>query len=187
VTVLSDQSPASRGGGPSRAGNAMERTRAGILSGARAGIVSDGVRRVSMARVAELGGVAKATVYNHVRSKPDLLALVAHDLVERAGDAAAAAPTLADGLVAAAAMLGEDPVVRSVARQEPVVVGRLLRVLADPVWEPARHRLAAVAEGHGAAMDGPTSDLVLRWLVTVSVAPSPDPGQPEEQVARLLR
>lgn len=153
----------------------MERTRAGILAGARAGIVSEGVRRVSMARVAELGGVAKATVYNHVRSKADLLALVAHDLVDRAGDAAEQAPDLARGLVAAATLLGQDPVVRAVAQQEPVVIGRLLRVLADPVWDPARNRLAAVSAAHQHPMDAATADLVLRWLATVTVAPPPGP------------
>jgi AcrR family transcriptional regulator len=184
VTKLSDQ--VDRPGRRSRAGNAMERTRAGILAGARAGIVSEGVRRVSMARVAELGGVAKATVYNHVRSKPDLLALVAHDLVDRASEAATQQPTLADGLVSAASLLAQDPVVRAVAQQEPAVVGRLLRVLADPVWDPAREQLTTVADSYGASLALPQQDLVLRWLVTAAVAPPLDAESLRAQVELLL-
>ncbi|MFZ0322536.1 MAG: TetR/AcrR family transcriptional regulator [Actinomycetes bacterium] len=161
----------------------MERTRAGIVAGARAGIVRDGVRRVSMATVADLGGVAKATVYNHVRSKPDLLALVAHDLVERVDAVASEQVTLVDALVAAAGLAAQDEVVRAVADEEPGVVGRLMRVQSTPVFDEARTAIAALVERHGVDITTSggtgtsgesTVDLVLRWLVSVAASPSDD-------------
>jgi AcrR family transcriptional regulator len=139
----------------------MERTRTGIVAGARAGIVRDGVRRLSMATVAELGGIAKATVYNHVRSKPQLLAMVAHDLLDRVERAAAAPLTLLESLVVAAETAATDDVVRAVAEREPAVLGRLLRMHGSPVWD-------------GAASDDAAVDVVLRWLVSWTVSPADD-------------
>jgi len=164
----------------------MERTRIGIIAGARAGIVRDGVRGVSMATVAELGGVAKATVYNHVRSKPDLLALVARDLVDRVGSAAEAAPTLAAALKAASQAAAADEVVRAVADDEPAVVGRLLRVVDDPVFDDARLQVAALLERHGIDLDptGVLVDLVLRWVLSTSAAPGSQQGRDSQ--AELL-
>jgi len=151
----------------------MERTRTGIVAGARAGIVRDGVRRLSMATVAELGGIAKATVYNHVRSKPDLLALVARDLVYRIDTAALAAPSLVTSLAAAARAAAADDVVRAVADDEPAVVGRLLRVLHDPVFDDARRQITALLERHGVDVGagGVNVDLVLRWVLSTAAAP----------------
>jgi hypothetical protein len=114
------------------------------------------------------------------------LALVALDLVDRAAATAQVGPTLSDGLVAAARMLAEDPVVRAVAQQEPAVVGRLLRVLADPVWDPARQRLSDVAEALAKPLDDEQVDLVLRWLVAASVAPPLDAEALRVQAERLL-
>ena len=152
----------------------MERTRTGIVAGARAGIVRDGVRRLSMATVAELGGIAKATVYNHVRSKPQLLAMVAHDLLDRVERAAAAPLTLPESLVVAADTAATDDVVRAVAEREPAVLGRLLRMHGSPVWDDARGRVGTLLERHGAASDDAAVDVVLRWLVSWTVSPADD-------------
>jgi len=155
----------------------MERTRSGIVAGARAAIVRDGVRRLSMARVADLGGIAKATVYNHVRSKPQLLALVAHDLLDRvvAVGLAAAPPggylAFSESLVAAARAAAADDVVRAVADREPVVVGKLLRVVDTDVWDPVRHAISSLATRHDVALTPDRPDLIVRWLITVAVAP----------------
>ncbi len=165
----------------------MQRTRSGIVAGARAGIVRDGLRRLSMATVADLGGVAKATVYNHVRSKPDLLALVARDLLERVDAAACAEPTAELALAAAAEAAGDDEVIRAVADHEPVVIGRLLRVQDDPVFDDARSRLAALLERHGVdvagvaqPVEGAAVDLVLRWLLSAAVTPGDAPTRRAE-------
>jgi AcrR family transcriptional regulator len=164
----------------------MERSRAGILEGARAAIVRDGVRRISMVSVAELGSVAKATVYNHVRSKQQLLAMVAQDVVERVAASAEGCDTLAEALVVAARTASDDEVVHAVVTREPAVAGRLVHLLPDPLWQPARQRLATLAATHGRSLDGPALDLVLRWLVTAAVAPT-DVSTAKAQVEQLLR
>ena len=190
MTLVTVDQPAAQPG-RARTGHAMQRTRTGIVAGARAGIVRDGVRRLSMAGVADLGGVAKATVYNHVRSKPDLLALVARDLLERVDVAASAEPTAELALAAAATVAADDEVVRAVADREPAVIGRLLRVQSDPVFDEARSTLAALLERHGIdvaggsqPVEGAAVDLVLRWLLSAAAAPGDGPTRRAE--ARLL-
>ena len=57
----------------SRAGNAMGRTRAAALDGARRVIAEHGLRKATMGDVAVRGGLAKATLYNHFRTKDELV------------------------------------------------------------------------------------------------------------------
>ena len=74
-----------RPSGPrSRAGNAMGRARAGVLDGALRSVVKQGTRATTMSGIATLGGVAKATVYNHFRTKDEVWAALVADEVDRA-------------------------------------------------------------------------------------------------------
>jgi AcrR family transcriptional regulator len=57
-----------------RSGNAMLRTRTAIVDAAALCIERVGVRRTTMSEVAEAAGIAKATLYNHFRTKGDVLA-----------------------------------------------------------------------------------------------------------------
>ena len=61
-------------GSHTRAGNAMNRTRAGLLAGAARAFADQGLRRSTMQSVAAAAGVAKATLYNHFRTKDDVVA-----------------------------------------------------------------------------------------------------------------
>ena len=61
--LTSNRSPRSRGG------NAMGRSRAAALDGARRVFAENGIRKASMADVAVRGGLAKATLYTHFRTK----------------------------------------------------------------------------------------------------------------------
>ncbi len=138
-TPVEVTSPA--GGLHVRAGNSMVRTRAGLLDGAVSCIEREGLRRLTMSAVATRSGVAKATLYNHFRTKDDVLrALVAREvvLVADAADAAAgAAPAgtapAAVGLARAAREVAEHVALRRVAAEDP---GALLPLLvADPAGE----------------------------------------------------
>ena len=55
-----------------RAGNAMNRTRAALLDGARRAVEMSGTK-ITMAQVAASAGVAKATLYNHFRTRDAVL------------------------------------------------------------------------------------------------------------------
>ena len=61
----------------SRAGNAMERTRAAVLDGAARAVEKHGARRATMGDIAVLAGIAKGTLYNHFRTKDAVYAAAA--------------------------------------------------------------------------------------------------------------
>ena len=52
----------------------MGRTRTAALDGARRVLAEHGLRKATMGDVAVRGGLAKATLYNHFRTKDDLVA-----------------------------------------------------------------------------------------------------------------
>ncbi|MDX6225062.1 MAG: TetR/AcrR family transcriptional regulator, partial [Frankiales bacterium] len=72
MTSPSD-APVRATGTRTRSGNAMLRTRAAILDGAERCIERDGIRRTTMSDVSGEAKVAKATLYNHFRTKDDVM------------------------------------------------------------------------------------------------------------------
>lgn len=158
----------------SRAGNAMERGRGAAVSGARRVLAEVGVRKATMAEVAVRGGLAKATLYNHVRTKEELLLLVVGDGVGRVMGAAAPAlqrGDLAAALAAAAAALADDEVLVGLRRVEPGALVALLCLDDGPGWSPAREAVAAALDRADRASGPAAVDLVLRWLVSYLLAP----------------
>lgn len=158
----------------SRAGNAMDRGRSAAVAGARRVLAEVGVRRATMAEVAVRGGLAKATLYNHVRTKDELLRLVAGDGVGRVMGAAAPAlqrGDLAAALAAAADCLAEDEVLIGLRRIEPASLVALLSVDDGPGWSPAREAVAAALDRADHASGPAPVDLVLRWLLSYLIAP----------------
>src|ERR1700742_2273852 len=63
-----------------RAGNSMSRTRTALLAGAARAVGTSGTR-ITMAQVATQGGVAKATLYNHFRTRDAVLQALLEDSV----------------------------------------------------------------------------------------------------------
>lgn len=162
---------AGRPGTRSRAGNAMGRTRTSLLTAAATCLARQGVRQTTMADVAAEAGVAKATLYNHVRTKDEVLAaLVLHE-IGRLGQEAAAAPTLAAALATAARGLSEHPALRRLVAEEPAVLGPLLRGGTGPGWRLARSTVADLLGRSGAAAETARVDTVLRWLLGAVLLP----------------
>lgn len=150
-----------------RAGNAMNRTRAALLVGARRAVEASGTK-ITMAQVAAGAGVAKATLYNHFRTREAVLSALLTDEIDKLIDRVARKP-LPEALEAAATALSEHPVLRALARREPATLTALARI--DPTvagWRKARDAVcAAVADA-----DRGGADLVLRWLASHVVSPS---------------
>lgn len=157
--------PQTRAGTHTRAGNAMSRTRAAILAGAAACVERQGVRRTTMAAVASSAGIAKATLYNHFRTKDDVLAA----LVEAQALAVAARchGLGADAALArAAAAVRESGPLRRVAADEPAVLAPLAVPGTGRAWEAVREAVARVLVAAGVAAGPREVDLVLRWLLS---------------------
>ena len=70
------QGPVHHPGAHTRSGNAMGRTRLGLLAGAARAFAEHGLRRSTMQSIAVAAGVAKATLYNHFRTKDEVAAVL---------------------------------------------------------------------------------------------------------------
>jgi AcrR family transcriptional regulator len=142
----------------------MSRTRIGLLDGAARAFADQGPRRSSMQSIAAAAGVAKATLYNHFRTKDDVVrALLAAEL-DRLTEVATGRP-LEEALVALSDELGGHPVLRRLADTEPDVLASLLTVGTEQ-WAGLVARLAAALglDEHGAELAG-------RWLLGVVLQP----------------
>src|SRR5665213_4094646 len=69
------EAPSTRGT-RSRAGNAMGRGHEAALRGALAAVEKYGSRKATMGDIAMMAGIAKATLYNHFRTRDDVYAAV---------------------------------------------------------------------------------------------------------------
>lgn len=140
----------------------MSRTRLGLLEGAARAFAEQGVRRSTMQSVALAAGVAKATLYNHFRTKDEVArALLALEL-DRLGETANALPT-AQALAALSDALGAHPVLRRLAVTEPEVLAGLL---GTERWAELTGRLAAALR-----IDEDAAELAGRWLLGVVLQP----------------
>ncbi len=156
-------------GSRSRAGNAMGRARAGVLEGALQSVSAHGVHASTMGGIAVLGGVAKATVYNHFRSKDEVFAALVVDQVERTATEAGTAPDLGAALKAAADRIAEHPARETLAAGEPHVLAAL--AAAAPSDALTRSLTVAALESRLDAARPEQVDLVLRVLASFLLAP----------------
>jgi len=150
-----------------RAGNAMNRTRAALLEGTRRAVEVSGTK-ITMSQVATASGVAKATLYNHFRTREALLSALVIDEVNTLIEACEEL-SLADALATAANALAEHPLLRTLTRVEPATVAELGRVdFAVEGWRLARNAVAALLAKHSRG----GAELVLRWLSSYLLTPA---------------
>ncbi|MCZ2861048.1 TetR/AcrR family transcriptional regulator [Blastococcus sp. VKM Ac-2987] len=142
----------------------MNRTRAGLLGGAARAFAAHGPRRSTMQSVAVASGVAKATLYNHSRTKDDVARALLDAELRRLTDLTAGRP-VAEALPALADELATHPVLRRMAETEPDQLVALLSPGATG-WAELTRRLAAAL---GISADG--AELVARWLLGVVLQP----------------
>jgi AcrR family transcriptional regulator len=156
----------------SRAGNAMGRTREAALSGAVAAIAKYGARKATMGDIAMLAGIAKATLYNHFRTRDDVYAAVLGAQIDEIAAAAGERDELAEELVEAARLLAEHPALRRVVSEDPAILIGLFGVHGAQLSAAARaHVVSAVQRaGYG---DSPASvGLVMSYLTSQVFTPS---------------
>ena len=159
----------------------MERTRSAILAAALQCLATDGVRKTTMGDVSAATGIAKATLYNHFRTKPDLLEALVDDQVAALASActALASETAAAGsggrldaaLVHAAGTIADSPALRRVAAEEPALLLPLLVPRQARAWFQARAAVGDVLLAAGLPAAPQAVDAVLRWLVGQLVWP----------------
>lgn len=154
----------------------MGRTRSALLQATAECVARYGVRKTTMVDVASKSRVAKATLYNHFRTKDDVLAAVVEQQVaELIGVAVAEAASA--GLVAAlelvADRLAANPALRRAAESEQALLAPLMTPGEGRGWQVARDGAAAVLTA-GRASSGPDEvELLLRWAASQVLWPLP--------------
>ena len=145
----------------------MNRTRSALLDGARQAVATSATK-ITMAQVATAAGVAKATLYNHFRTREAVLAALLADEVGRLIENGADRP-LADALADTAAKLSDNQMLRTISRLEPARLALLAQVdLSAEGWRRARDAIRALLDTAGRG----GSSTVLRWLASHIVTPA---------------
>jgi AcrR family transcriptional regulator len=142
----------------------MSRTRAGLLAGAARAFAEHGLRRSTMQSIAAAAGVAKATLYNHFRTKDDVVAALLAMEIDRLAVLAASLP-LEQALAALSDEIGAHPVLRRLAETEPEVLAAVLTVGPER-WADLTARLAGALQ-----IDVDSAEIAARWLAGVVVQP----------------
>lgn len=153
-----------------RAGNAMDRAQRAIVTGVGRCLGEHGARRSTMIDIAAAAGIAKGTLYNHVRTKSEAFVLYADAEVARLSDL-----LTADGLEGAAAAVADHPVVARMRAHEPAALAAVL--LSAPAAAARERLLEALDDQVGTAL----APVALRWLLSLLVVP----GTPESRAAEV--
>jgi AcrR family transcriptional regulator len=169
-----------------RSGNAMLRARTAVLDAAAHCVERYGVRRTTMGDVALKAAVAKATLYNHFRTKDDVLAALVDSRVTAlaAECEQLAAQSLPTALGHAAHALATSGPLRRVVSDEPALAARLAAPGDGRGWQAVRTAVRDCLRTGGAAHDDDAVDLVLRWLLSQVLWPAP-PAQAAAHAAAL--
>jgi len=152
----------------------MGRGHEAALRGALAAVEKYGSRKATMGDIAMLAGIAKATLYNHFRTRDDVYLAVVANEVDRV--AVAARAKLPDGLdeaiAEAARLIGEHAAVRKITVDDPAALAALATPGDGAAWTAARTAIASALSDRG-YVDSPAAvDLVLRYLASQLLAPS---------------
>ncbi|MGY1917259.1 TetR family transcriptional regulator [Blastococcus sp. SYSU DS0973] len=137
-----------------------------MLDGAARAFADHGPRRSTMQSVAAAAGVARATLYNHFRTKDEVARALLGAELQRLTDLAEALPVPV-ALAALADELATHPVLRRMAETEPEGLVALLTADASG-WAELSGRLAAALH-----IDGDGAELAARWLLGVVLQPGP--------------
>lgn len=163
-----------------RAGNAMNRTRAALMAGAARSVATSGTK-ITMAQVAAAAGVAKATLYNHFRTREAVLDALTVDQLTQLVDAQHG-KAIELALVDVAHAISTSPVLRGLATVEPATLAGLARI--DDRARAWRTAHAAVADALEVAGRGGV-ETVLRWFASFLLTPG-DPAAIAADAAVLL-
>ena len=155
-----------------RAGNAMERARAAAISGAIAVLAKHGAKALTMAEVADEGGLARATLYNHVRDKQSLFQLVIGHEARVVATLFANEATLPKALTRASQFIAEHPALVGVRTHDPLSLAPIAVPTAGEGWNAIRELTRQALVARGSKGTPAQVDVLLRWLTSFVVEPS---------------
>jgi AcrR family transcriptional regulator len=142
----------------------MGRTRLAIVDAVAECLTARGARRTTMVEIAAAAGIAKGTLYNHVRTRDDAYVLLADNEVGRliAILDVAAGGDAGSRFASAAEVVANHPVVRALAASEPTA---LMTVVGSSA--ATEHFHAQVREALVGVVGVAVADLALRWFLSL--------------------
>lgn len=150
----------------SRSGTTLARSRGAILAGARKAVLASGTR-ITMSQVATEAGVAKATLYNHFRTREELLHALLLDEIDGAVEKLGRLE-LGDALRRAACLVSDHPLLEALGA-EPDVLADLARVdVRSDGWKRIADAVDVILGGYR-LRGAPT---ILRWLSSFIAGPA---------------
>jgi AcrR family transcriptional regulator len=147
----------------------MGRTRAALLAATAECVARYGIRKTTMVDVASKSRVAKATLYNHFRTKDDVLAALVEQQVAELVEvctSTASASGLTAALALAAERIGAHASLRKAAADEPALLAPLMVPTGGRGWTAARTGVASVLSAAGVPDEAARVELVLRWIAS---------------------
>jgi AcrR family transcriptional regulator len=152
----------------------MDRAQTAIVAGVGRCLADHGARRSTMIDIAAAAGIAKGTLYNHVRTKSEAFVLYADAQIAQLLDLIAD-----EELAAAATAVAEHPAVVRMRAHEPAALAAL--VLSASA-EAARGRVLEALDDRVGSLVAP---VVLRWLVSLLFVPGTAASRATEVTALL--
>jgi AcrR family transcriptional regulator len=127
-----------------------------------------------MVDIAVRGGVAKATLYNHFRTKDEVIsALVQAEADEIFKDALTVQDDAAKSLARAAWRLSTNTVLRGAVRAEPALTAAIIASYpTGTLWSHFDELVGQWLIAVGLRDEESGRDLLLRWLATTSLMPA---------------
>lgn len=145
-------------------------TRSALVGACRAVVATKGLKGLTMSGVADASGLARATVYNHVRDREELLQLLVDALRAEVVAMAAGAASAQAGLAAIADWVATDPAIDGLRRLNP---GSLVQLAQSIVALPEDIALDVVniLGGWSVHSDLSAAEAALRWVASYFLAP----------------
>ena len=172
-----------------RAGNAMDRARAAAVDGALQVLAKRGVKAMTMADVANAGGLARATLYNHVRDKESLLQLVLAHEVRELAKVFSSASSMPTALTGTARTIADHPALVGVRANDPLALAGIAVPTSGEAWAAVRELTRQALAARGSKATPAQVDLLLRWLTSFVVEPGDDASRTSQanELAKSLK
>jgi AcrR family transcriptional regulator len=161
----------------------MERARAAAIAGAIDVLAKRGAKALTMADVADAGGLARATLYNHVRDKQSLFHLVLGHEAREVANLFTSESTLPKALTRASQFIAEHPALVGVRANDPLSLAPLAVPTSGEGWTAIRELTRQALVARGGKGTPAQVDVLLRWLTSFIVEPSDDASRSSQASA----
>ena len=148
-------------------------TKSALVDSGRTLILNGGLKAVTMSAVADVSGLSRATVYNHIRSKHELLQLVFDDFYRRLLEVARSKDSARAGLVAVSQAIAHDDVVHGIRMHNPELLVSGLQWSTTFSDNLAVDVIEILGAWHVHA-DLSAAEAVIRWLSSFASVPGTD-------------